>query len=71
MNECFSVHRLQKEKKKPILVGGSAVEFYTRGMSKNIDMDIVADRKVIEPLLIGQGFLCLVSKTTREPSINY
>lgn len=45
------------DNKKPILVGGSAVEFYTRGMAKSIDMDIVADRKVVEPLLIKQGFI--------------
>lgn len=42
--------------KKPILVGGSAVELYTRGMAKSIDMDIIADRTVIAPLLLKQGF---------------
>ncbi len=44
------------DNKKPILVGGSAVELYTRGLAKSIDMDIIADRSVIAPLLIKQGF---------------
>jgi DNA-binding transcriptional ArsR family regulator len=29
--------------KKPVLVGGSAVEFYTRGTCKSIDIDLLAD----------------------------
>lgn len=44
------------DNKKPILVGGSAVEFYTRGMAKSIDLDLIADRMVIAPLLLKQGF---------------
>ncbi len=44
------------DNKKPILVGGSAVELYTRGMAKSIDLDIIADRMVIAPLLLKQGF---------------
>lgn len=44
------------DNKKPILVGGSAVELYTRGMAKSIDLDIIADRTVIAPLLLKQGF---------------
>jgi len=42
--------------KKPILVGGSATELYTRGMAKSIDMDIVADRETVIPLMLEQGF---------------
>jgi len=30
--------------KKPILVGGSAVEYYTRGTCKSIDIDLLGDR---------------------------
>lgn len=44
------------DNRKPILVGGSAVELYTRGMAKSIDLDLIADRTVIAPLLLKQGF---------------
>lgn len=44
------------DEKKPILVGGSAVELYTRGISKSIDFDLIADRSVIVPLLLKMGF---------------
>ena len=44
------------DNKKPILVGGSAVELYTRGMAKSIDMDIVANRETVMPILLEQGF---------------
>lgn len=44
------------EKKKPILVGGSAVEFYTRGVCKSIDIDLLADRKSLIPILEKMGF---------------
>ena len=44
------------DNRKPILVGGSAVELYTRGMAKSIDLDLIADRMVIAPLLLKQGF---------------
>jgi hypothetical protein len=42
--------------KKPVLVGGSAVELYTRGLSKSIDLDLVADRSVIIPILLKMDF---------------
>lgn len=45
-----------QDDKKPVLVGGSAVELYTRGMAKSIDMDIIANREVVVPLLLEQGF---------------
>ncbi len=44
------------EKKKPILVGGSAVEFYTRGTCKSIDIDLLADRDSLIPILENMGF---------------
>lgn len=44
------------DEKKPILVGGSAVELYTRGMSKSIDIDLIADRSAIVPLLLKLDF---------------
>jgi hypothetical protein len=44
------------DNKKPILVGGSAVELYTRGMAKSIDLDVIGDRIVIAPILLKQGF---------------
>lgn len=50
------ISSLFPDNKKPILVGGSAVELYTRGMAKSIDMDIIADSMVIAPLLLRQGF---------------
>ncbi len=50
------ISSLFPDNKKPILVGGSAVELYTRGMAKSIDLDLIADRTVIAPLLLKQGF---------------
>ncbi len=44
------------EKKRPILVGGSAVEFYTRGTCKSIDIDLLADRNSLIPVLEKMGF---------------
>jgi hypothetical protein len=42
--------------KKPILVGGSAVEFYTRGTCKSIDIDLLGDRDSLVKLLEDMGF---------------
>ena len=42
--------------KKPILVGGSAVEFYTRGTCKSIDIDLLGDRESLVKLLEDMGF---------------
>ncbi len=42
--------------KKPVLVGGSAVEFYTRGTCKSIDIDLLADRVSLEKVLEKMGF---------------
>ncbi len=42
--------------KKPVLVGGSAVEFYTRGTCKSIDIDLLADRDSLEKVLEKMGF---------------
>lgn len=44
------------DNKKPVLVGGSAVELYTRGLAKSIDLDLIADRSKIVPLLLGLKF---------------
>ncbi len=44
------------EKKKPILVGGSAVEFYTRGTCKSLDIDLLADRDALVRVLEDMGF---------------
>lgn len=44
------------EKKKPILVGGSAVEFYTRGTCKSLDLDLLADRDSLVQILEKMGF---------------
>ena len=44
------------QNKKPILVGGSAVEFYTRGTCKSIDIDLLADRDSLEKVLEKMGF---------------
>ncbi|VVB96578.1 Uncharacterised protein [uncultured archaeon] len=48
--------------KKPVLVGGSAVEFYTRGTCKSIDIDVLGDRDSLEKVLEKMGF----SKTGRH-----
>ena len=48
--------------KKPILVGGGAVEFYTRGTCKSIDIDLLGDRETLVKLLEDMGF----SKTGRH-----
>lgn len=44
------------DNKKPILVGGSAVELYTRGIAKSIDLDLITDRAEITPLLLKLEF---------------
>ncbi len=44
------------ENKKPILVGGSAVEFYTRGTCKSLDIDLLADRDSLKRVLEEMGF---------------
>ncbi len=44
------------EKKKPILVGGSAVEFYTRGTCRSLDIDLLADRDSLGRVLEEMGF---------------
>ncbi|ODS42887.1 MAG: hypothetical protein MSIBF_06375 [Candidatus Altiarchaeales archaeon IMC4] len=41
---------------KPILVGGGAVELYTRGDYVSLDSDILARREEIEPVLKDFGF---------------
>ena len=41
---------------KPILVGGSAVEFYTQGAYKSLDLDVIAKKKYLEPVLKELGF---------------
>jgi hypothetical protein len=42
--------------KKPILVGGSAVELYTRGRSQSEDLDLIADWNTLVPMLLKMGF---------------
>lgn len=42
--------------KKPVLVGGSAVDLYTLGGYSSIDLDVVADRKELVPVLRDMGF---------------
>ena len=44
------------DNKKPILVGGSAVELYTRGMAKSIDLDLIADKSKLVPMLLDMKF---------------
>ncbi|MCS4541882.1 MAG: hypothetical protein HY929_06140 [Euryarchaeota archaeon] len=42
--------------KEPILVGGSAVELYTGGAYKSLDMDILGDREVLSKILEEMKF---------------
>ena len=44
------------DNEKPILVGGSAVELYTRGISRSIDLDLIDEASVLVPLLLKLGF---------------
>lgn len=41
---------------KPILVGGSAVELYTRGQARSQDLDLIANRAKLIPILKRMGF---------------
>ncbi|MFQ5816024.1 MAG: hypothetical protein ACE5G7_05955 [Candidatus Hydrothermarchaeaceae archaeon] len=41
---------------RPIIVGGSAVEFYTRGRFETRDFDIIGDYKKLDKYLILKGF---------------
>lgn len=41
----------KKKKVQPIVVGGSAVEFYTEGLYPSYDIDLVGSRKVIGEIL--------------------
>jgi len=43
-------------KKKPILVGGGAAELYTAGHFVTGDIDILADRAELQPVLEKMGF---------------
>jgi hypothetical protein len=43
--------------KKPILVGGSAVEFYTKEPSKSIYIEILGDRMSLIPVLQNLNFV--------------
>jgi hypothetical protein len=36
---------------QPIVVGGSAVDFYTEGIYQSLDIDLVSDRKIIGEIL--------------------
>lgn len=69
----------RKLTKKPILVGGSAVELYTAGQRESIDLDLLADRSELIPFLEEMGFeekggiyynedvaIDLVGSTTKE-----
>lgn len=47
----------RRMKNKPILVGGSAVELYTVGERESIDIDIIASRMELIPLLEEMGFM--------------
>jgi len=48
---------LEKEKIKPIVVGGHAVEFYTAGGYNTRDIDIVfSDQKLLNEKLLALGF---------------
>lgn len=48
---------LEKEKIKPIVVGGHAVEFYTTGGYNTRDIDIVfSDQKLLNKKLLALGF---------------
>ena len=44
------------DNEKPILVGGAAVELYSRGIAKSVDLDLIADRTKIIPVLREMGF---------------
>ncbi len=41
----------EKKGEKPIVVGGSAVDFYTEGIYQSYDIDLVSNRKIIGEIL--------------------
>ena len=41
----------EKRKVQPIVVGGSAVDFYTEGIYPSYDIDLVSNRKIIGEIL--------------------
>ena len=42
---------VEKRKSRPIVVGGSAVDFYTEGIYQSMDIDLVGNRKIIGEVL--------------------
>ncbi|MDP3104016.1 MAG: hypothetical protein Q8M95_05350 [Candidatus Methanoperedens sp.] len=42
---------VEKRDTIPIVVGGSAVDFYTEGIYQSLDIDLVGDRKIIGEVL--------------------
>lgn len=42
---------VEKKKLRPIVVGGSAVDFYTEGVYPSYDIDIISNRKIIGEIL--------------------
>ena len=41
----------EKRKVRPVVVGGSAVDFYTEGIYPSHDIDLVGNRKIIGEIL--------------------
>ena len=41
---------------RPILVGGAAVEFYTAGGYATLDIDVIADVRILGPAMLELGF---------------
>ncbi|MFQ5975945.1 MAG: hypothetical protein ACE5J5_06505 [Candidatus Hydrothermarchaeales archaeon] len=54
--EVFGEISSKVKGEKPILVGGSAVEFYTQGAYKSLDLDVIAKQGALEPVLKSMGF---------------
>ena len=44
-------YEAEKRKVQPIVVGGSAVDFYTEGIYPSHDIDLVSNRKIIGKIL--------------------
>jgi hypothetical protein len=48
---CLLTRELNSPQKSPVIVGGTAVDFYTRGLFPSRDIDIIGDRKAIGEIL--------------------
>lgn len=59
---CLLTKELNSPKKTPVVVGGTAVDFYTKGLFPSRDIDIIGDRKAIGDILEKKFGFCRVGR---------